>query len=95
MIEERYFVKIKEIFKERLEKDDRVFVFGSSVENAKFNDVDVAIVSENKEIDSVISKIKDALDESALPYKFDVININDTNDPFRARVMDGPKIWII
>ncbi|MFZ2226213.1 MAG: nucleotidyltransferase domain-containing protein [Candidatus Moraniibacteriota bacterium] len=95
MLEEKYIAKIKELFSHQLEKGERVFVFGSSVEGTKFNDVDLAIVSERKEIDKTISKIKDALDESSLPYRFDVININNTKDPFRERVMGGPKIWII
>ncbi len=95
MLEEKYIIRIREIFEKYLQPKDRLFVFGSSVEEEKFGDVDLAIVSESDETNKLIYKIKDALEESTLPYKFDVVDINKTKDPFRTRVLSGPKIWII
>ena len=42
---EMYIEKIKEILQKQLTHDEKVFVFGSSVENEKFGDVDLAVVS--------------------------------------------------
>jgi len=95
MIKDQYILKIKEIAKNHLKDSGRVFVFGSSVESDRFNDVDLAVISDNPEIEKAIRNIKNDLEESTLPYKFDVININQTNDSFRARVLNGPKLWII
>lgn len=93
-MDEKYIARIREILGKHLKKGDRVFIFGSSVENEKFGDVDLAVVSKNAEVDKIIYKIKNDLEESTLPYKFDVVNINQTKDSFRNRVMNGPKIWI-
>lgn len=95
MIENKYIDKIKKIFEKHLSNGERVFVFGSSVSSEKFGDIDLAIVSEQAVDDKTIRSIKSDLEESDLPYKFDVVDINQTKDPFRTRVLNGPKIWII
>lgn len=95
MIDKKYISKIAEIVKPRIGKNDRVFIFGSSVDQERFTDVDLGVVSENQEIDKEIYRIKDELEESALPYKFDVVNMNKTKKSFRARALNGPKVWII
>jgi hypothetical protein len=95
MVDENYIVKIKEIVEKHLTGREKVFIFGSSVENEKFGDVDLAIVSEQAVDDVVMRHIREDLEESTLPYKFDLVDINKSNDPFRTRVLNGPKIWII
>jgi predicted nucleotidyltransferase len=95
MLKQEYTERIKKILKKQLTKGEKVFIFGSSVSSERFGDVDLAIVSEQAMDFSVMLKIKDDLEESTLPYKFDVVEINQTNDPFRTHVMKGEKIWII
>lgn len=95
MVTEIYINKIKEILQKHLKHNEKVFIFGSSVENEKFGDVDLAVVSEQAVEEKVMHHIREDLEESTLPYKFDLVDINQTNDPFRTRVLDGPKIWII
>jgi predicted nucleotidyltransferase len=96
MVEKKYIDKIAGILKEYLAAGDRVFIFGSAADSERFNDIDLGILSDDIErTDKATYKIKNDLEESTLPYKFDVVNINKTNDRFRVRVMGGPKIWII
>lgn len=95
MIEEKYIRKIKKILENHLEEKDRVFVFGSSVEGEKFADVDLAVVSDRENLDKTLMRIREDLEESNLPYKFDVINFNQAKESFRNRVIESPKIWII
>lgn len=95
MIDKKYISEIAEIVKPRIGKNDRVFIFGSSVNQERFADVDLGVVSENSEIDKDICRIKDALEESTLPYKFDVVNMNKAKSLFRERALNGPKVWII
>jgi len=95
MVAEIYIEKIKEILQKQLTHDEKVFIFGSSVENEKFGDVDLAVVSPQLVAEKAMRQMKEALEESTLPYKFDLVDINQTNDPFRTRVLNGPKIWII
>lgn len=95
MLEESYILKIKEILRKHLVDGDRALIFGSSVENEKFGDVDLGIISDNLDIERAMRNIREDFEESTLPYKFDVININKTNEKFRTQVLNGPKIWII
>lgn len=95
MIQERYIEKIKEIVQKYLHEGDKVFIFGSSVDSEKFGDVDLAIASEQTMDEKVMRLIREDLEESTLPYKFDLVDINQSNDPFRTHVLNGPKIWII
>jgi hypothetical protein len=95
MVDEDYIIRIKKILEKHLTYNEKVFIFGSSVENEKFGDVDLAIVSEQIVDEKVMRHIREDLEESTLPYKFDLVDINQTNDSFRTRVLNGPKIWII
>ncbi|EKD58679.1 MAG: hypothetical protein ACD_56C00073G0008 [uncultured bacterium] len=95
MVDEKYIIRIREILEKHLTYNEKVFIFGSSVENEKFGDVDLAIVSQRIVDEKVMHYIREDLEESTLPYKFDLVDINQTNDPFRTRVLNGPKIWII
>ncbi len=95
MIAEKYLAKIKEILEKHLQSGDRVFIFGSSVDSDNFGDIDLAIVSDREDLDRSIMYIRELLEESTLPYKFDLVNFNKAKDSFRNRVMSGPKIWII
>ncbi|MEI7891420.1 MAG: nucleotidyltransferase domain-containing protein [bacterium] len=95
MVTEIYINRIKEILQKHLNSNEKVFVFGSSVENEKFGDVDLAVFSEQAVDETKLRHIREDLEESTLPYKFDLVDINQTNDPFRTRVLNGPKIWII
>jgi len=95
MVKEIYVDRVREILKKHLTGGERAFIFGSSVENEKFGDVDLAVVSEQAVDEKVMRHIREDFDESTLPYKFDLVDINQTNDPFRTRVLNGPKLWII
>lgn len=95
MIDKKYISEIAKIVKAHMGKKDRVFIFGSSIDQERFADVDLGVVSEDLEVDKKIYVIKDKLEESLLPYKFDIVNINKTKKSFRARTLNGPKIWII
>ncbi|HAS00224.1 MAG: Nucleotidyltransferase [Candidatus Moranbacteria bacterium GW2011_GWC2_37_73] len=95
MVTEIYINRIKEILQKHLTNNEKVFIFGSSVDGEKFGDVDLAVVSEQSVDERIMRQIREDLEESTLPYKFDLVDINQTNDPFRTRVLNGPKLWII
>ena len=61
-----------------------VFIFGSqaSNNNRKFSDIDIGIKG-NKEIPlSVISEIKEAFEESDIPFSVDVVDFNKVSHRF-------------
>ncbi len=94
MIKDRYKNKIKNIISKYIEEKDRVFIFGSSVRNDKYNDIDVGILaSENRNIK--IYLINEELENSTIPYKIDVIDFNKVEDDFKNEIFKNEIVWII
>lgn len=93
MIEEKYQIKIKSILKKRLGGEARFFIFGSSLEEGKFSDVDVAIDGEIENEKSIFMA-KDDLEESDLPYKFDLVYLKKAEKSFRDKILTGKMLWL-
>ena len=93
MLDEKYQRQIKEIVSKNLPQGTRVFVFGSSVREDNFHDVDLGVIG-GKIDDKTINQIKDQLEESNLPYLFDVINFNQAETKFRAKILKGDILWL-
>ena len=81
----KYFKEIKKITSKHLSKNARVFVFGSSVENSCFNDIDIGVLYEND--DFKLSLIREDLENSNIPYKVDLINFDEVEKTFKNKVM--------
>ena len=92
----QYKPKIVEIFKKFLD-DQRVqlYMFGSRAKGTAHNasDIDVAVKGEN--ITPVqLSEIRDALHESDIPYKVELINFKSANKAFKQSIdNEGILIW--
>jgi len=70
-----------------------VFIFGSAARAARFGDVDIAVkgrVSRDK-----IRQIASALENSDLPYFFDVIDFFHSAKEFQGNVLNNKIIWLI
>jgi uncharacterized protein len=65
--------------------DRVVLAFGSRVTgNAKkFSDLDLAILGNEPLSSNVLANLADAFDESALPFKVDIVDWNTTNESFK------------
>jgi hypothetical protein len=70
-----------------------IFAFGSSTRSERFADIDLGIdvpLSEKK-----ISEFRDALYESYLPYRTDVVNFTTADRDFVEYVeANETKVWI-
>lgn len=66
----------------------QVFVFGSraSGNNQEFSDLDIGYVSTSPINNSLIVKIKDELEDSDLPIKVDLVNVDDIPESFMSSV---------
>jgi predicted nucleotidyltransferase len=93
MIGENYQTKIRNILKKRLGDEARFFIFGSSLGEGKFSDVDVAIDGEI-ENEKNIFLAKDDLEESDLPYKFDLVYLKKTEKSFQDKILNGKILWL-
>lgn len=93
MIKEKYLKQIKEIVSQATaNKKMEVFIFGSSIRDKKFGDVDIGIKGEVDE--KTINQLKEIFEESTLPYFFDVINFNKVDKSFKENVMEQKILWI-
>ncbi len=83
-VKEKDLNTVKEILKEYVPGFE-VRVFGSRVEGrAKlYSDLDLAIVGKDRIAKSVLIQLKDAFQESDLPFRVDVVDWNRISPEFR------------
>ncbi|MCL1947053.1 MAG: nucleotidyltransferase domain-containing protein [Chitinivibrionia bacterium] len=85
---------IKEIIKKHAD-DCRVFAFGSRVKSSakKTSDLDLLFESQEKLGFLRIQKIKEAFQESDLPFRVDVIDYNDISENFK-KIINEEKVRV-
>lgn len=79
---------VQEILKKNLLSDVNVWVFGSRAVKAKkkFSDLDLAIESKQILPISIISSLEHDFSESNLPFKVDVVDLNNISEIFRNKI---------
>lgn len=75
-------------------KKGKVYAFGSRYKNnnRKFSDFDIAIDMGEKLSFEFLNILKDAFEESDLPYRVDIIDYNNISDKFKKIVDGGNEI---
>ena len=76
------------ILHEHLPVDVKVWVFGSRANwtTKDSSDLDLALDGENKLSNKLLGALKDAFEDSTLPYTVDVVDLNQIGDSFRQIV---------
>jgi predicted nucleotidyltransferase len=96
VLNEKYQKIIKNICKTVFENAQvEVVLYGSRARNTprEGSDIDLAVIS-NCDLQSEVSKFRERLDESTLPYMIDVIELRDVSEPFKENIeRDGVVIW--
>jgi hypothetical protein len=70
-----------------------VFVFGSSTRSDTFHDIDLGVAHALPRV--ILSRFRDALYESHLPYRTDVIDFTTADKDFVDYVnANETKVWI-
>ena len=73
----------------------KVFLFGSRAcgNSKKYSDIDVGILGNQKF--SVIQKfdIQDAIEESIVPYKVDLVDFYEVNSKFKTEALKQIIVW--
>ncbi|PIZ76606.1 hypothetical protein COY05_00695 [Candidatus Peregrinibacteria bacterium CG_4_10_14_0_2_um_filter_38_24] len=92
--QEKYYNQLKknllDFFSNK--KNVKIFLFGSSIRENKFGDIDVGIMGEVKEMD--VRKLKEYFEESTFPFLVDIINFNNVDEPFKQNVLSNQITWI-
>lgn len=92
---ERYLPKIKEVIKDfDPSLRNRYFVFGSSLRKEKFNDIDIGVIGA-KTSGIRVSDLKEKIEETTIPYFFDVVDFDSAQKSFRDYVFNNESVvWI-
>ena len=84
---------VQDILRGHLPAGVKVWVFGSRANwtTKDSSDLDLALEGESKLSHKVLSALKDAFKDSALPYTVDVVDLNRIGDSFR-KIVESQKV---
>lgn len=85
MLDKKTLTEVKKIVFQYLDPHkDRVFIFGSwALGNArKFSDIDIGIKSTRRLTGEILANIKEAFEESDIPYTVDVVDFHYVSSEF-------------
>ncbi len=73
----------------------RVYLFGSHAKGAprRSSDVDVAIEPKATLPSGLLAELREALEESTVPWRVEVVDLSETDAAFRERVLKEGIVW--
>ena len=75
----------------------KIFIFGSRArgENYPASDIDVGILpeSDDRDIRFKISLLREKFENSNIPQKVDVVNLNEVSDDFKKEIWKEAILW--
>ena len=92
-LEERHIHFIINILNKNINNIAKYYVFGSRSKGdyKEYSDIDIAIDSGERIQDSVMSAIMADFENSTLPYKVDVVDLNSVSEDFKNLIKDDLK----
>jgi predicted nucleotidyltransferase len=95
--EEKYLNLLKEIVLEVLkEKECKVYLFGSRARGdyTRISDADIGIEGlSKKEFIMAKWKIEEMVEESIIPFRVDIVNLEDVDDNFKKEIFKDAVVW--
>lgn len=92
MIKDKYLQIIKEVIVPYAKrKDQKFFLFGSSLKKEIFGDLDLGAIGIT---DKEIKELKEQFEESTFPYFVDVINFDKVDKKFYDNVFVDKILWL-
>jgi uncharacterized protein len=72
-----------------------VYLYGSCArgDSSEFSDIDVAVESATPLPRGTFAKLRERLEESRIPYRVEVIDLNAADPSFRRRVLEEGIRW--
>lgn len=85
----------KDIVLKNIDKDKyAVFLYGSMVTDPlKAYDMDIGILGNEKVSFDMMENIKEGLDESAVPFRYDIVDFIYADEEFKSFALKEIKIW--
>jgi len=93
---DKYLKILKDIILSQINREQvMVFVFGSRVLNrySSSADVDIGLLSSEKLPSSIYHRIKNAVDESIIPWDVDIIDFARVDSSFKTQAMENIIVW--
>ncbi len=93
---DEWFTELKKIVLSNIDTDKyAVFLFGSAVDrDYPFGDVDIGILGKEAVSSRSIGEISEQLDESVVPYRYDIRDFSRVDDKFKKSVYSSKiEIW--
>lgn len=92
--EKKYYNSLENNLLNFFENDRKIkiFIFGSSIKDKHFGDVDIGITGDVT--DKEVRDLKEFFEESNFPFFVDVINFNTVEEPFKKNVLNNKVLWI-
>jgi uncharacterized protein len=95
-IEEQSIERVRRLVLAHLRGEDaRVYLFGSrSRGDARAgSDIDVGILPRTALTRGLLADLREQLEELAIPYHVDVVNLAETSEVFRKHVLKEASLW--
>ena len=72
-----------------------VYLFGSRATEkmTRYSDIDIAILPEKTLPTGLLSEILEALENSQIIYKVDLVDLSEVSEMFKTRVISEGKLW--
>ena len=95
--EEKYLNLLREIVLEVLKgKKCKVYLFGSRARGdyTRISDADIGIEGlSKKEFIMAKWKIEEMVEESIIPFRVDIVNLEDVDDNFKKEIFKDAVVW--
>ena len=73
----------------------KVYLYGSTAKGrrGRISDIDIAVWPLEPLPSGTLAAIRQALEESNIPYPVEIVNLQDANEIFQARVLQEGVLW--
>lgn len=73
----------------------KIYLFGSRArnDNKAQSDIDLAINNGQKINGQILSKIKENIEESSIPFTVDIVDLNNIENDFKLGILKDCKEW--
>lgn len=95
-IQNHYLEVLKKlILKNTNEQSVRIWLFGSHAKGTahRYSDIDIAILPLEKLQPGFISNLKEKIEQSTIPYSVDIVDLSQTDEEFRSKVINEGILW--
>lgn len=95
---EEILTEVKTIIAEQLNKYQvKVYLYGSWArgEEKQSSDIDIAISAIEDLPVGLLSEVRDSLENSTLPYRVELVNLNSADTAFSNKVKEEGIEWIV